>query len=147
VLVGSILGACVIAVLTALSWTPAPPPTPMEREKPAIDSALERFRSAYRTRDMEAMTVVFPSMPRETERAMRRTFDACLVYEVTYDGVRVTLDPDDDTFATADIRSSHTCTPKSGGREMTTDRHDVLSLRKDGQRWVVERTAPAPKAT
>jgi ketosteroid isomerase-like protein len=146
VLVGSILGVCLIAVLSALSWTSTPPPTAMEREKPAIDSTLERFRAAYRTRDMEAMAVVFPSMPPQTERAMRRTFDTCLVYEVTYDGIRDTMDPNDDTLATADIRSSHTCTPKSGGREMTTDEHDVLSLRKDGQRWVVERTIPAPNA-
>jgi hypothetical protein len=95
---------------------------------------------------MEAMTVVFPSMPSPIEQAMRRTFNTCLVYEVKYDGVRVRLDANDDTLATADIRSSHTCTPKSGGRETTTDKHDILSLRKIGEAWLVEKAAPIPIA-
>ena len=146
VLVGSILGIGLFAVLTAMSWRPAPPPPPLERERPAIGLALEQFRTAYRNRDMEAMTVVFPSIPRQTEQAMQRTFDTCLVYEVKYDGVRVRMDANDDTRATADIRSSHTCTPKSGGRETTTDRHDVLSLRKVGDAWLVDDTAPIPIA-
>jgi len=142
VLVGSALGIGLIAALSAMSWRPAPPPPPLERERPAIGLALEQFRAAYRNRDMEAMMVVFPSIPRQTEQAMQRTFDTCLVYEVKYDGVRVRIDPNDDTRATADIRSSHTCTPKSGGRETTTDKHDVLSLRKVGDAWLVDDTAP-----
>jgi len=146
VLVGSVLGIGIFAVLSAMSWRPAPPPTPLERERPAIGLALEQFRAAYRNRDMEAMTVVFPSIPRQTEQAMRRTFDTCLVYEVKYDGVRVRMDANDETLATADIRSSHTCTPKSGGRETTTDKHDVLSLRKVGDAWLVDDTAPIPIA-
>lgn len=144
VLVGSILGVCVIAAMSAVSWTRTPPPTPIERERPAIDDALERFRSAYRTRDMAAMTLVFPAIPRETELAMQRTFNLCLVYEVRYDGVRVGLNPNDETLATADVRSSHTCTPKSGGRETTTDKHDIISLRKDGDTWLVDGTSQAP---
>jgi hypothetical protein len=144
ILVGSILGVCVIAALSAVSWTKAPPPSPLERERPAINEALERFRSAYRTRDMAAMLMVFPTIPEQIEAAMQRTFSTCLVYEVTFDGVRVGMDPLDETLATADVRSSHTCTPRSGGRETTTDRHDLISLRKDGDTWLVEGTSPAP---
>jgi serine/threonine protein kinase len=146
VVVGSMLGIGLIGVLSAMSWRATPPPTPLERERPAIGLALEQFRAAYRTRDMEAMTVVFPSMPSPIEQAMRRTFNTCLVYEVKYDGVRVRMDENDDTLATADIRSSHTCTPKSGGRETTTDKHDILSLRKIGEAWLVEKAAPIPIA-
>jgi len=146
VLVGSILGIGLIAVLSAMSWRATPPPTPVERERPAIGLALEQFRAAYRTRDMEAMTVVFPSIPSQTEQAMRRTFNTCLVYEVKYDGVRVRVDANDDTLATADIRSSHTCTPKSGGRETTTDKRDILSLRKVGDAWLVEDARAIPIA-
>jgi len=146
VLVGSILGIGIFAVLSVLSWQQTPPPTPLERERPAISLALEQFRAAYRTRDMEAMTAVFPSIPAQTEQAMRRTFNTCLVYELNYDGVRVRMDADDDRLATADIRSSHTCTPKSGGRQTITDRHDILSLRKVGDTWVVDDTEPIPIA-
>ena len=144
VLVGSILGIGIFAVLSAMSWQATPPPTPLERERPAIGLALEQFRVAYRTRDMEAMMVVFPVIPTQTEQAMRRTFNTCLVYEVMYDGVRVSMDANDSTLATADVRSSHTCTPKSGGRETTTDRHDILSLRKVGDAWLVDKTSPVP---
>ena len=147
VLVGSILGVCVIAALSAVSWSRTPPPTPLERERPAIDAALERFRTAYRNRDMSAMLLVFPTIPDQTELAMQRTFNTCLVYEVKYDGVRVGMDPDDETLATADVRSSHTCTPKSGGREITTDEHDLISLRTDGDTWLVEGTSEAPSTS
>jgi hypothetical protein len=54
------------------------------------------------------------------------------------------MDANDSTLATADVRSSHTCTPKSGGRETTTDRHDILSLRKVGDAWLVDKTSPVP---
>ena len=144
ILVGSVLGVCVIAALSAVSWTRTPPPAPIEQERPAINEALERFRSAYRTRDMAAMLMVFPTISGQTEAAMRRTFNTCLVYEVTYDGVRVGMDPDDETLAMADVRSSHTCTPKSGGRQTTTDKHDLISLRKDGDTWLVDGTSEAP---
>ena len=93
---------------------------------------------------MAAMMLVFPTIPSEAETAMQRTFNTCLVYEVTYDGVRVGMDPSDETLATADVRSSHTCTPKSGGRETTTDKHDLISLRKDGDTWLVDGTSQAP---
>ena len=146
VLVGSILGIGIFAILSVMSWQKTPPPTPLERERPAIGLALEQYRAAYRTRDMEAMTVVFPSIPTQIEQAMRRTFNTCLVYELNYDGVRVRMDANDDRIATADIRSSHTCTPKSGGRQTITDRHDLLSLRKVGDAWVVDNTEPIPIA-
>jgi hypothetical protein len=147
VLVGSILGAGMFAIISVMmSWQATPPPTPLERERPAIGVALEQFRVAYRNRDMEAMTAVFPSMPSQTRQTMRRAFDTCLVYELNYDGVRVRMDESDDSLATADIRSSHTCTPKSGGRQTITDRRDLLSLRKVGDAWVVEETAPIPIA-
>jgi serine/threonine protein kinase len=143
-LVGSILGICVLGALSVVSWTRTPPPSPLERERPGINEALERFRSAYRTRDMAAMMLVFPTISGQTESTMQRTFNTCLVYEVRYYGVRVGIDPDDETLATADVRSSHTCTPKSGGRETITDRHDLVSLRKEGDRWLVEATSEAP---
>jgi serine/threonine protein kinase len=141
ILVGSILGTSLLAALAASAWKAAPPATALEREAPAINSALAQYRVAYRTRDIEAMTAVFPDIPPSVDQAMRRTFDRCLVYEVTYDGISVEMDPADDTLARADVRSSHVCTPKSGDRETTTDHHDVLSLRKRGDAWFVTKTA------
>jgi hypothetical protein len=141
------VGTSVIAALTAFSWNTAPPPTALEREGPAINVALGQYRMAYRTRDIEAMAAVFPGMPRQTEQDMRRTFARCLVYEVIYDGVRVEMDSSDDTLARAEVRSSHTCTPKSGGRETTTDQHDVLSLRKNGSAWFVNNSLQVSRAT
>jgi hypothetical protein len=65
---------------------------------------------------------------------------------MTLDGVQVTIDPGDETRATADVRSSHTCTPESGGQDTTTDEHDLFSLRKVDDTWVVDSTRPARRA-
>ena len=147
ILLGSILGVGAIAVLSAMSWRATPPPTALEREGPAIDAALSQFRTAYRTRDIDAMMAVFPTLPPTTKQAMRRTFATCLVYEVTYDGIQVAIDPQNDTRATADVRSLHTCTPASGGRETTTDEHDIFSLRKQGEAWLVDKTQQTTNRT
>ena len=60
---------------------------------------MEHFRTAYRNRNLEGVTEVFPTLPGETGQAMQRSFDDCLVYEVTFADMRVELDSTDATLA------------------------------------------------
>jgi serine/threonine protein kinase len=139
ILLGSVLGACVIIAVSGLPWQPAPAPSTVERERPAIEAAFARFRLAYRNRDMDAMAAAFPTMAVESRAVIQQSFAPCLIYELTFDGVRIELDEADPARATADVHSTHVCTPRSAARPVTTERHDVFSLRKGETAWSIER--------
>jgi serine/threonine protein kinase len=143
-----LIGAAVLAVaggaVVALPYLNAPPADPLEAERPAIEAAMEQFRVGYRNRDMNAVLGAFPQLPGDVRRTMQRTFDNCIVYEVTFDQMNLALAPADTSVAEADVRSTHTCTPQSGGRETTATQHEVYTLRKSGERWVLNGVARAP---
>jgi serine/threonine protein kinase len=143
-----VIGAAVLAAaggaVVALPYLNAPPSDPLEVERPAIEAAMEQFRVGYRNRDMNAVLGAFPQLPGDVRQTMQRTFDNCIVYEVTFDQMDVALTPADASVAEADVRSTHTCTPQSGGRETKATQHEVYTLRKSGERWVLNGVARAP---
>ena len=147
VVVGSAVGALVLAAAAAIPWLLAEPQSDLERELPGIEEAMGRFRTAYRNRNLEGVTEVFPTLPGETRQAMQRSFSDCLVYEVTFADMRVELEPTDATQAQVDVRSTHICTPNSGGRQITTGQHDVFTLRKSGDGWRIDSAVQAPDAS
>ena len=112
------------------------PADPHEAERRAVLAAMERFRIGYRNRDMDAVLAAFPGLPADVRRTMQRTFDDCIIYEVTFDSMNLSL-PADATNAQADVRSTHTCTQRSRGSQTTTMQHDVYALRKNGNGWVL----------
>ena len=146
ILVGSAAGALVIAAAAAIPWLTAAPPNVLEQERPGIEAAMERFRSAYRNRNLQGVTEVFPTLPRQTRQTMQRAFSNCLVYEVTFADMRVEMNPTDATLAQVDVRSTHTCTPNSG-RQTTTDQRDVFTLRKNDDTWSIDGAVRAPTAS
>ena len=141
---GSAAGAFVIVAAVALFWLTAAPPSVMEQERPGIEAAMERFRTAYRNRDLEGVTTAFPTLPGDARQAMQRAFTNCLVYEVIFADMQVALNPADPTRAQVDVGSTHTCTPNSGERQTTTTQRDVFTLRKDGEAWVIDSAVRAP---
>ena len=108
---------------------------------------MERFRIGYRNRDLEAVRIVFPGVPPDLERAMARTFTDCLVYEVIFDEMALMLASVDSPIAQADVRSTHTCTPQATGRQKTTVHHDVYTLGKHGDRWMIDGVESTPVET
>ena len=143
ILIGVAATALVIAA-AAISQLTGDPPNVLEQERPGIEAAMERFRTAYRNRNLESVAAVFPALPAETEQAMQRAFDDCLVYEVTFADMQVEMNPTDATLAHVDVSSTHVCTPSSGGRQTTTAQHDLFTLGKDGDEWHIDSAVPAP---
>jgi len=129
--------AIAAGAVVALPYLSGLPPDPLEVERPAIEAAMERFRVGYRNRDMDAVLAAFPELPAPVRQTMQRSFDSCIVYEVTFDQMNVALAPADAGVAEADVRSTHTCTPQSGGRQTTALQHEVYRLRKSGEGWVL----------
>ena len=140
VLIGAAAVAIAAGAFVALPYLSGPPPDPLEVERPAIEAAMERFRVGYRNRDMDAVLAAFPELPAAVRQTMARAFDTCIVYEVTFDQMNVALP--DTAAAEADVRSTHTCTPQSGGRQTTATQHEVYTLRKDGAGWIVSGVTP-----
>ena len=145
ILIGVAATALVIAAAATIPRLIGDPPNVLEQERPGIEAAMGRFRTAYRNRNLEGVAAVFPALPAETEQAMQRAFDDCLVYEVTFADMQVEMNPTDAALAHVDVSSTHVCTPKSGGRQTTTAQHDLFTLRKDGDAWHIDSAVPAPE--
>jgi hypothetical protein len=103
---------------------------------------MERFRSAYRNRDLDGVVAVFPSLPRDLRQNMQRAFASCVVYEVVFSNMQLELNPEA-TQAEVDARSAHTCTPNSNERQTTTSRDDVFTLQRQGDNWLIASVAAA----
>ena len=119
-----------------------PPQDPMEVARPGIEAAMADYRSAYRNRNLAGVVKVFPELPADTRRTMQQAFANCLVYEVVFADMQVALDAADPNSAQVDVRSTHTCTPTSGGRQTNASHHDVFSLKKTGDAWLIAGAAP-----
>jgi serine/threonine protein kinase len=136
-LVGVAAMSLFAAAAVAVAFLTGPEPTPLERERPGIEAAMERYRIAYQNRDLPAVATAFPTLSESMRETMQRAFDSCLVYEVTFDEVQVQVAADSDTQAEVTLRSTHTCTPQSDGRQTTTARDQTFTLRKNGDAWVI----------
>ena len=141
--VGVVVVAIGAAAAAYLSGQLNPPPQdPLTVARPQIEAAMAEYRSAYRNRDLEGVVKVFPELPAGTRKAMQQAFENCLVYEVVFAGMQVALDTADPNSAQVDVRSTHNCTPTSGGRQTNTSYHDVFSLKKIGDEWLIAGSAP-----
>jgi serine/threonine protein kinase len=138
--------AVVIGVALTIPWLRAARADRLERERTGVAAAMERFRIAYRNRDLEAVRIAFPRLPGEAQKTMARTFADCLVYEVIFDEVALVLTSADSAVAEADVRSTHTCTPQSTGPQKSTVHHDVYTLGKHGDTWVIDDVDSTPAA-
>ena len=134
------IGAAAAAYLSG-QFNP-PPQDPLTVARPQIEAAMAEYRSAYRNRDLEGVVRVFPALPADTRKTMQQAFENCLVYEVVFADMRVALDAADPNSAQVDVRSTHNCTPTSGGRQTNASHHDVFSLKKIGDAWLIAGSAP-----
>ena len=139
--------ALVAGVALTIPWLTAAPSNRIERERGGVAAAMERFRIGYRNRDLEAVRMAFPGLRPDAERAIARTFADCLVYEVIFDEVSLVLTSADSAVAQADVRSTHTCTPQSTGPQKSTVHHDVYTLGKHGDRWMIDGVESTPVET
>jgi ketosteroid isomerase-like protein len=134
------IGAAAAAYLSG-QFNP-PPQDPLTAARPEIEAAMAEYRSAYRNRDLEGVVKVFPGLPADTRQTMQQAFENCLIYEVVFADMRVALNAADPNSAQVDVRSTHNCTPTSGGRQTNASHHDVFSLKKIGDAWLIAGSAP-----
>jgi serine/threonine protein kinase/ketosteroid isomerase-like protein len=146
----ALVGAAAVILLAgaavAVPWLTAEPPNLLERERPGIEAAIEQYRIAYRNRDLPAVAAAFPALPQDLRQTMQRTFKNCLVYEVVFDQMQVRLIGDGEAAAEVTLRSTHTCTPQSGGRQTTATHDETYVLRKNGDAWMINGVKSAARS-
>ena len=103
---------------------------------------MERFRGAYRNRDLDGVVAVFPSLPRALRLDMEREFNRCLLYEVMFSDMQVTLNPEA-TEAEVNVQSAYTCTPNSNERQRSATRDQAFTLQRQGEEWLIDSVVPA----
>jgi serine/threonine protein kinase len=111
-------------------------PDPREAERPRVVDTMERFRTAYRTKNLNGMAAIFPALPAGLRQNMQRAFATCLLYDVRFSDMQVELNPDA-TEAQVNVRSAHECTPNSNERQTTTTRDDAFTLQRQNDNWVI----------
>jgi serine/threonine-protein kinase len=112
---------------------------PVERERPGILQALNRYQSAYRDRNVKSLLAVYPSLPRESRQALERAFSRdCRDYDVTFGNLQLALNADDPTYATVTVRSVYTCQPKTAQAAQPQAVQDVFVMRKLGDGWLID---------
>jgi eukaryotic-like serine/threonine-protein kinase len=120
--------------------TPAPVvPSLLDRERPGILQALNRYQSAYRERSVKSLSAVYPSLPRETRQALDRAFSRdCRDYDVTFGNMQLALNADDPTYATVTVRTIYTCQPKTAQAARPEAVQELFVLRKLGDGWLID---------
>ena len=114
-------------------------PSPLDRERPGILQALNRYQSAYRERSVKSLVAVYPSLPRETRQALDRAFSRdCRDYDVTFGNMQLALNADDPTYATVTVRTVYMCQPKTAQAARPEAVQELFVLRKLGEGWLID---------
>jgi serine/threonine-protein kinase len=118
----------------------APVINPFEREKVGLTATLGRFQAAYRDRDIKALLQVFPSLQREAQQRIERSFRDCRAFDVSFDDMRFLMDAANPTRAQVTVRSTYVCTPRTNQRPVPAAQQDIFFLQKRGEVWFIDRT-------
>jgi hypothetical protein len=114
-------------------------PSALDRERPGILQALNRYQSAYRERSVKSLLAVYPSVPRETRQALDRAFSRdCRDYDVTFGNMQLALNADDPTYATVTVRTVYTCQPRTAQAARPEAVQELFVLRKLGDGWLID---------
>ena len=131
-----------IAANPAPSNTPAPtaalPMNPLDRERAGILAILTRYQDAYRDMSVQAVREVYPSLPREEGQTLEKNFRNCRSFDAAFTNIQPTMG-DDPNQATVQVRTTYTCTPKTGQAPPSQPVQEVFQLRKLLGAWIIER--------
>lgn len=128
------------AAVAAPAPAAAPVISPLDREKVGLTAALGRFQAAYRDRDVKALLQVFPSLQREAQQRIERSFRDCRAFDVSFDDMRFLTDAANPTRAQVTVRSTYVCTPRTNQRPVPAAQQDIFFLQKRGEVWFIDRT-------
>jgi serine/threonine-protein kinase len=121
--------------------TTAPPrASALDVERPEILQALTAYQAAYRKKDVDAIRKIYPNMSREATQELRKNFDACRSYDLTFGNIEIALS-DPPVTAVATVQSTYLCQPPTRQKGVPFTVEDLFQLRKIAGAWVIDRLA------
>ena len=99
---------------------------------------LNRYRFAYRERDVDSIKKVYPSLPREEGQRLDKNFRNCSSVDVSFADVQASPLAQDATTALVTARSTYICQPKVRAPALEQSQDDVFRLRKVNDVWLIE---------
>jgi hypothetical protein len=113
-------------------------------DEAGVLGALERYRAAYRNLDVDAIMAVYPRLPNDRKKHLRRIRTMCQAYEVTLSVLQTHQSAPDTVMVEA--QSAYQCVPKAGGQTPVHPLREDLWLRKAmNGTWIIDRiSAPSP---
>jgi len=116
---------------------PAPVVSALERERPGILQALDRYRTAHQHRNVDEVAAIYPSIPAAAKKGLQQTFGSvCRAYDVTFGAPEITINQDG-TVAQVIVSSTYTCTPRTAQKLPPSSMQDTFQLRRNGDRWII----------
>jgi hypothetical protein len=114
-------------------------------EEAGIRGALQRYQAAYRAFDLAALRAVYPGLPKDREKHLKRWQSACAAYEVTLTDLR--MHSRAGGSAMVESQTSHRCVPKPGRPPVNaTVLRENLLLRKDASgAWIIDTITAPPQ--
>jgi len=107
----------------------------VESEKQNIRKLMDRYKSAYETKDRAAMKTIFPNLPKLDAENLANSDFASFQVDLNYVDIQV-------TGTTANAAYGRTLIPKARGQGRvippTAPQQVVFGLRKDGSNWTIQ---------
>jgi hypothetical protein len=119
----------------------APAPAPvvplLDRERPGILQALERYRVAYQHRSIDELAKIYPTLGTASRRATQQMFSSvCRAYDVTFSAPEITINQDG-TVAQVIVSSTYTCTPRTAQKIPPESMRDTFQLKRTADAWII----------
>jgi hypothetical protein len=115
------------------------PPKPPELDSAGILGALNRYKSAYGNRNVDAIRKVYPSLPQDESERLRKNFNACRDVNVEFSGMQTSPVAEDPTVAVVTVRSTYFCQPRIKAPAQQVPQEDVFRLRNVNGVWLIDR--------
>ncbi len=117
--------------ITVSAAAPTPPAAPARNDRAEIDQALEVYRRAIESRDLQRLRAAYPGMTAEQERAWRGFFGSVSELTATFSGVSVNIDGDSAVAQVAAVYAFHT------NRDESRNLNFVIALRRAATGWTL----------
>ena len=113
---------------------PAPPPS-LEDSQQAISAVLQRYAASLKSRDVQMLKSVWPTLTSEQEEAIREEFKNTREIEVRLSGISTKVNGD---LAVATAQRTYMIQTMDGHR-LQTDTRTIINLRRSGKSWTIEK--------
>ena len=118
----------------AVERAPADAPASVPSAEEGVLAALDRYRSAFRARNINQLLEVYPGLSRGQADQLRKNFPMLAQYQVEVRNPAVQVQGD---VATVQARVDLRIRPRVGGQTQSFQQQTEFRLRRSGSVWLI----------